>query len=307
MKNRKFIFAFLILVILLPLLSVSVSASGELVVEKGLGSITYNGDKYVRVDSSTVHSVNYSDPIHNVVFSDSDDEAIVYANAFANDSAIELFVDYSAGGSGYYYYIRSDLIAEYEQAMVGDCKRVTLYLDFGSVELDTPSLCGEKLLIKGYELDAYPHTNGYVYPMCLDDTVTLRDRGYIVSTYEGEFFYVDQYQFGEYMNSDTLSLCQTLTVWRITDKDVIAQIKEYSHNEYFEDDDHGDELDMFIPGLVIFGVALGLLPLAGGIVALISSMKSKAPYKKYLRIVAILCLAAAAVTIATVILCVILA
>ncbi len=304
MKNRKFLFALLIFVLLLPLLTVSASAQDELLVAEGLGSVTYNGEQYVRVDSSTIHSVNYSDRVYDIVFSPSDEEAIAYANAYANDSAIELFVDYNAGGSGYYYYINSDLVAQYEQAMIGDCKRGMLYLDYGSIEIDTSSLYGQKILIKGYELDAYPFVNGYVYPMCCDGDVTLSDRGYIVSTYEGEFFYVDQYQFGEYKN---LSFCESVTLWRITDKNVIAEIKEYSHNDYIEDDYYGDEFDMFIPGLIIFGAALGLLPLAAGIVTLIASMKSKAPYKKYLRTVAIFCFAAAAVTVVTIVICVILA
>ena len=303
MKNRKIIFTLLIFVLLLPLLTLSVSARGEITVSEGFGSVTYNGEKYVRVDSSTVHSVNNSDPVYDIVFSPSDEEAIAYANAYANDSAIELFVDYNAGGSGYYYYIRSDLFAQYEQAMIGDCKRVVLYLDFGSMELDTSSLYGEKILIKGYELDAYPFVNGYVYPMCYDGDITLSDRGYIVSTYEGEFFYVDQYQFGEYKN---LSFCESVTLWRITDNDIIAQIKEYSHNDYLEDDYYGDEFDMFIPGLIILGAVLGLLPLAAGIAALIASMKAKSPYKKLLRTVAIFCFVVVAVTLATVVICIIL-
>ncbi len=303
MKNRKILFTLLIFVLLLPLLTLSVSARGEITVSEGLGFVTYNGEKYVRVDSSTVHSVNDSDHVYDIVFSPSDEEAIAYANAYANDSAIELFVDYNAGGSGYYYYIRSDLIAQYEQAMIGDCKRAVLYLDYGSVELDTSSLYGEKILIKGYELDAFPFVNGYVYPMCCEGDVTLSDRGYIVSTYEGEFFYVDQYQFGEYKN---LSFCESVTLWRITDNDIIAEIKEYSHNDYLEDDYYGDEFDMFIPGLIILGAVLGLLPLAVGIVTIIASAKAKPPYKKYIRTVAIFCFAAAAVTVVTIVICIVL-
>jgi hypothetical protein len=309
MKNRKIFLSILTVVLLLTLLTLPTSALGEIEVAEGLVSLTYNGDEYVRVDSSDISSVNDTMTVYNISFADADEDVMIYAIAYANDSAIELYIDYDLGGSGYYYYVRQDLLDEYNQALSGKATQGEMYLEFDSVQITIPSLRGEKQTIKGYELDAFPNFVGYVYPLCLDGDITLYDKGFVMSTFDGEYFYVDQCQFGKYMNQSELSVCDTVTIWRITDKNIIGMIEDGTFGDFYEDDynDFGDELNAFIPGLIIFGAALGLLPLAVGIVALIASMKAKAPYKKYLRIVAILCLAAAAVTIATVILCAILA
>ena len=312
MKNRKIILSILTVVLLLPMLVLPASALGEIEVAEGLESLIYNGDTFVRVDSADIYSVNDTVTVYNVSFSDADADAIVSAIAHANDSAIELCVDYELGGSGIYYYIRSDLVNEYRKAFLEGCNKCEINFDLEAYRIKFSSLHGEELTIKGYELDTFPNFEAYVLPLCFDGDVTLFEKGYIVSNYKGEFFYVDQYQFGEYMNSGALSFCKTLTVWRITDKGTLEILKSATDNDDYYDDDYYDNdydegLNAFIPGLVIFGAVLGLLPLAGGIVAFIASSKAKAPYKKYLRTVAIFCLAAAAVTIATVILCVILA
>ena len=308
MKTRKIFLSILTVVLLLSLLALPANALGGIEVAEGLGSLTYNGEKYIRVDSSNVSSVNDTMNVYDVSFSGADEDAMVYAIAYANDSAIELYVDYDLGGSGYYYYVRQDLLDDYNQALSGKATQGEMYLEFDSVGITIPSLRGEKRSIKGYELDAFPTFIGYVYPICLDGDVTLYDMGFVVSTFEGEYFFVDQYQFGEYMGQSELNFRDTVTVWRITDKDIIKEIEDSSFG-FFEDDydDFDEDLNMFIPGLIIFGAALGLLPLAAGIVTLIASLKAKAPYKKYLRTVAIFCFAAAAVTVVTIVICIVLA
>lgn len=311
MKNRKILFALLVLSLLLSLLSVTVSAAGKLVVDEGLSSLTYNGEKYVRVESSAIDTINYTSTVYSISFSASDEKIISYASAFANDYAIEIYIDYESGGSGVYYYVRSDLLDEYELTLKYGGERGEMHLDYSSIEVDIDKLYGEKLTLAGYELDSFPINNGYVSHYCFDGYLTFFARGYILSNNDGEFFYVDTYQFGEQKTWSELAYCDNITVWRITDKSVIGSIREHSDNTY--DDYYGDiyddysETDMFVPGLIIFGAVLGLLPLIVGIVTIIISAKAKAPYKKWLRMISGFCFAAAAITVVTIIVCVILA
>ena len=79
--------------------------------------------------------------------------------------------------------------------------------------------------MKGYELNYYSFL-GFVYTKGLDGDIESSARGYVFGDLGGSYYYVDYYQFG-HDRVDDLSLCESVTVWEINDRKIIADIEEY--------------------------------------------------------------------------------
>ncbi len=309
MKNRRFLFTLVLLVLLLPTLVITASAKGGAVVSEDYTTVTYDGNTYVRVNGDDVTTANDADNVYDITFEGTDKDSVSDALLYANDAAIELTVYYKSGGCGSYVYVRDDLLDEYTDFLKngGDSYEISVY--HGLVNADSEEIFGQKLIFKGYELNYYDLI-GEVDTTGLNGTISSWRRGYVFRDTGNSFYYVDYYQFGEELTYNELTMKDSVTVWKITDADTVEEIELYLDEFFYDigyDDDTFEDGEMFVPGLIILAIALGLLPLAAGIVTFIISRKADTPYKQYLRAVSICCLAAFVVTVVTIIICIILA
>lgn len=308
MKNRKFLFTLILIAILLPTLVITASAKGGAVVSEDYSTVTYDGNTYIRVDPSHIDTVNDTDSVYDITFEGSNKHSISDTYLYANDTALKLTVFYKSGGDGSYAYVRDDLLDEYADFVKNGGDRYKIDLYYGLVDVASEEIFGQKMIFKGYELNYYNSIGG-VYTTGLDGAVSSCFRGHVFSDTDNNFYYVDYYQFGERLTREDLAMQESVTVWKITDADAVEEIElymdEFSHDIGYDDDPFVDD-GMFVPGLIILAIALGLLPLAIAIVSFVFSRKAGAPYRQYLRAVSICCLVAFVVTLITVIICIVL-
>ena len=312
MKKQKFLLVILSVLLLIPILSVSVSAFGWTAkVNSDYSAITWNGHNYIRVDSSHIAYVNGGEYISDLALPQSEYDHVSSVEAYGNEYAIELHLQFNQGGYTSYYYIREDRLDEYENALKNGTGEFSVYLGwigFGSnetISASRDSLFSNPVTMKGHEVARYQNIV-YVDQTIFDGTLELASRGYIFKDENGRFYFLDYYQFDNYsyIGMD-VSENDTVTVYEITDKDIIDALSDDTHgnNNYY--DVQMDTVGYFIFSVVIFAIALGVLPCVIALASFILGFFIKKGYKKFFFIISALCVLAAVFTFIAVLLSVI--
>ena len=295
MKTRKFLFALIIfslLVSLMALPSAALFGNYRITVSEDYTYLTYEGEKYIRVESSfSVINTVYTEDIRF----EGGDAKVDWCEAEANGSAVRLYVDYTDGGSGTYLYIKESLLESYADFLSNGGDSYTFEVSRGSLDIDRDDLYASPLLVKGYELNYYSYV-GPINTTGLDNTLFM-SCGYIMKNADNEYFYVNDVS----QNTD-LTMQSEVTIWQITDEKVISEIHGIVFGVIWDND--GDvEIDDggLIFGVIILALVLGALPLVAGIVTFILSLKKDKQSKTLLRIISALCAAAFVITLVTII------
>lgn len=312
MKKQKFLLVILSVLLLIPLLSVSVSAFGWTAqVNSDYSAITWNGHNYIRVDSSHIAYVNGGEYIRDLALPQSEYDHVSSVEVYGNEYAIELHLQFNQGGYTSYYYIREDRLDEYKDALKNGTGEFSVYLGWiglGSnetISASRDSLFSNPVTMKGHEVARY-QTIVYVDQTIFDGTLELSSRGYIFKDENGRFYFLDYYQFDNYsyLGMD-ISNNGTMTVYEITDKDIIDALSDDTHvnNNYY--DVQTGTVGYFIFSVVIFALALGVLPCVIALASFILGFFIKKGYKKFFFIISALCVLAAVFTFIAVLLSVI--
>ena len=295
MKTRKFLFALVILSLLVSLTALPSAAlfgNYRITVSEDYSYLTFDGEKYIRVESSfSVINTVYTEDIRF----EGGDAKVDWCEAEANGSAVRLYVDYTDGGSGTYLYIKESLLESYADFLSNGGDSYTFEVSRGSLDIDRDDLYASPLLVKGYELNYYSYV-GPINTTGLDNTLCI-PCGYIMKNADNEYFYVKD----ENPNTD-LTMQSEVTIWQITDEKVISEINGIVFGVIWDND--GDvEIDGggLIFGVIILALVLGALPLVAGVVTFILSLKKDKQSKTLLRIISALCAAAFVITLVTVI------
>lgn len=295
MKTRKFLFALVILSLLVSLTALPSAAlfgNYRITVSEDYSYLTFDGEKYIRVESSfSVINTVYTEDIRF----EGGDAKVDWCDAEANGSAVRLYVDYTDGGSGTYLYIKESLLESYTDFLSNGGDSYTFEVSRGSLDIDRDDLYASPLLVKGYELNYYSYV-GPINTTGLDNTLFM-SCGYIMKNADNEYFYVKD----ENPNTD-LTMQSEVTIWQITDEKVISEIHGIVFSVIWDNDDDIDfEGDGLIFGVIILALVLGVVPLVAGVVTFILSLKKDKQSKTLLRIISALCAAAFLITLVTII------
>ena len=295
MKTRKFLFALVILSLLVSLTALSSAAlfgNYRITVSEDYTYLTYEEEKYIRVESSfSVINTLYTEDIRF----EGGDAKVDWCEAEANGSAVRLYVDYTDGGSGTYMYLKESLLDDLNEFLTNGGDSYTFEVSRGSLDIDRDDLYASPLLVKGYELNYYSYV-GPINTTGLDNTLFM-SCGYIMKNADNEYFYVKDVS----QNTD-LTMQSSVEIWQITDEKVISEIHGIVFGVIWDND--GDvEIDDggLIFGVIILALVLGALPLVASIVTFILSLKKDKQSKTLLRIISALCAAAFVITLVTVI------
>ena len=276
MKTRKILLFVLALALISSLLTIIPSAdSGKITISEDYSTVTYNGKEYFYFpELINVYDTEDFDSEHFDLTPEQERE-IHSVTAYINEGVyLRLSISFRKGGNLYDIYICVDYLDEYQQFITKGGSEYSFY-DYRSYEnvyIDRKDVFKSAVVINSYEL-LYYEKYAEVTSTSADGCLRVHS-GNILYDNGGNYYYYD-------FNSDN---GDTVTLWKLD-------------TSIFEED-QDDVLDMpfesdFMLGFstVIISLFFGAIPLAGLIVCLVLSFKSKQPYRRGLRIVTLLCAA----------------
>lgn len=287
MKTRKILLFVLALTLISSLLVIIPSADGgKIVISEDYNSLTYNGKDYVLFPEMIKGNIN------ETFFSDSDfaltDEQqaeISFITAYAcEDVYIRISISFEKGGYLDYSYINADYIDDYERFLSNGGAEYTFfdYKNYEDVYIKGTDIFQNPIKVKSYEI--------YYYEVFSPVNTTSAD-GYF-SAYSGDILFDNDGNYYYYdFNADNGEYA------------ILYQIDSSIFQE-------GDIIDVpfddggfiVVISAVLLSLFFGAIPLAALIVCLILSFKANHPYRRGLRIAAILCAIEIVAFIATMIL-----
>ena len=288
MKN-KICILITVIIVLTSLLCLPISAAeGDLLsISEDYQSATYNGKLFIRIDDSyTISQGERSIAEDHIELTEEQSLEIstVYANV--SDRFLSVELNFNKGGYAIYTYIDSAYIDEFEAFINGSGDEFVFYREYygNSVDIKHDMLFGEEITMKGYQISYYDLNSNSVYTMD-ESNYYQKECGNIFKDENGEYYYVDYYQFGpEYAKSFDPSEHETVTVWKITDQSLISKLNVIFIEIELDDYDSETPTIMLVLCAFVLCVALGVLPLIAFVLCLSFSFKAKAPYNKLLLI-----------------------
>ena len=303
MKMKKIFILVLVTATLLSLSVIPISAArSDIEISENYATLTYAGEEYVLVDSDNEYAADTEYHSGNVSLTDTQSDEIAYIEAYTSDNFVDLYIEFNKGGNASYLYVRRDSLDKFRSFEENGGDEYTVSLFYGNVTTSADKLFGKAMTIKGYELSYY-YCADMVYESALDGEVRdLSTCRYLFNDGNGNILYFD-YELSLSEKDLDPAMNKTLTVWQITDAELLSSIRDNAFEGTYDDMNSGDiEGAPIVFAVIIFAFFLGLVPLAGAIVCFILSFNASVPYKKHLRIAAAILAAAALVAALTVIL-----
>ena len=280
----------LILIACAFIIPVFAKDTNALHISESYKTVTYKGEAYDLCDATYLNLNPSSDYIYNIELTAAQQNEIESVNAYDYGAFIMLDLYFSRGGGSTLYYLNrdyADALCDFIQDGGSQYEIMTegyLYNSF-SISASRHELYGTPLYMQGYEIMQHKyHATVLNYS---DDMSFEKVLGNIITDGDGNFYFVDYYQFGaenaEYFDPIYYG---TVRVYKITDKDLLSTFMG-------DDDLSSDYEDEYtsIPLAIISGailtILLGIAPLVGAILCLIFSYKAKRPYRQLLRATAI--------------------
>ena len=246
---------------------------GKIVISEDYNSVTYNRNDYVYIPENIRGSAN------ETFLSDSDfaltkeqQEEISSITAYAcEDVYMYISISFEKGGYLEDCYINVDYIDDYEEFLAEGGTEYTFfdYENYEDVYIKRADIFKNPVKVKSYEI--YYYENYSTVHTISADGYFWSYSGDILFDNDGNYYYYD-------FNSDD---GEYATLCRL-DESIFEQ------NINFYPEFNGNEI-MIGFSAVILCLFFGALPLAALIVCLILSFRSKQPYRRGLRITAIIC------------------
>lgn len=277
MKTRRFLLFVLAIALISSLLVIIPSAKGgRLEVSEDYLTLSYNGNSYTRSSQDTLYG-DYSDRLGSgsdfALTATQKQEISSIAAYIYDDVYIYLEIYFNKGGYIREYYLNDEYSDDYEYFLANGGSTYTFYNydQYKSVSVDKKDFLTSSSVMKKHEI-AYYTTFAPVETVSENGYFNIQS-GYIICDSDGNYFYYDIYDFE--------SPDDNVTVWKL-DKALFVEDNIEIDIEF----DNGVVIGF---AGVILSLFFGAIPLAGLIVALILSFKSKQPYRRGLRILAIIC------------------
>ena len=259
-------------------------------ISENYNTVTYKGEAYDLCDATYLNLNLSSDYIYNIELTATQQNEIESVTAYDYGAFIMLDLYFTKGGGSTLYYLNRDhdhtLIdfignggSHYEIMTSG-----FLY-DSVSFSASKHEIYGTPLYMQGYEIMQHEY---YATVLNYSDDMSFEKvSGNIITDGDGNFYFVDYYQFGaenaEYFDPIYYG---TVQVYKITDKDILSRL-DGDDTDIIIDGGGYDPLPMQIISTVFLVLLLGIAPLAAAVVCLIFSFKANHPYNKFLRAIAI--------------------
>lgn len=297
MRKCKLLYAFILVFCLTLPLSLSVSAADDntVALSEDYTELEYRGEVYRLFNyyESEVYlaGLEYFDA--DVTLSDKQIEAIDYYEVFSSDIAINLDITFVDGGYRSLYYLRvgsEGRIADFLAEGSG------LYTTFGSfggiVEMSAAELLSERVTLPASEYIRY---SAVPVTEVSADGLLERDAGEYIITSDGDAYFLDYSLIGTDSEDFLPPLHGNLTVWRITDTELLEKLKS--------DDPIAPQLGEGILVMLLLAVLafiFGAIPLASLITSLILLPRFGKKYRRLLILIASLAAATLVLFIVTV-------
>jgi len=291
---KKFLYAVLVLLMLVPMLCPAVSASSaNITVTNNYETLTVYGTGYTLFRYSDLDeiSINRSDFAGESVQTIGDGADIIAGVSIRNNverTVIRIVYTYENGMELTLYYLRDDCRAEYERIISRKAEELILAFDRWDEEDDYPIrrdvLMGETVTLHRTEISFANYTPVSAFS---SDGVYSVMYGCIFVR-EGEYFYADAAESGmEYPYSfEGYRALSSFPAHRITDEDLISVLdKNFDNVDYgtLYEDDTSDTISVGF-----FGFVFGFVPLVLCVLFLILAILAKGEYRKLYGIIAAL-------------------
>ncbi len=315
MRSKRIIFLILTFAMLLSLLCLpTAAADNELYIAPDYSYVSFNGVKYIRIDTDDVSYIQTNRRIYEMELGILKDEIdMVYANA--NDTFIELDVYYIKGGYGNYVYIKESMLQSYNKLLIEGGDPYNISATFGTVSVTRDKMFSKELLMRGYELNYYTKA-GNVTTLGMNGDISI-ECGYVFYDNNGSFYYFDYHRStGGIAYTGSTEMLDSVTVFEITDEDTIAELMENIPSDSINPDEFPDGEDDIpvgdstegglIVGIFLLIFVFASLPFIAGLVTFILSFKASGEYKLHLRIISAVCAAAVITIFLTILVCIML-
>ena len=275
MKTRKFLLFVLALALISSLLIIVPSADGgNVVISEDYNSVTYNGNDYVYFpEAISGNSDQTFIPDSEFSLTDEQKAEISSITAYASEDVyIHISISFEKGGYLEDYYINVDYIDDYETFLAEGGAQYVFYdhENYEEIHLKRADIFKNPVKVKSYEVYYYENYSP-VHTISTDGYFSVYS-GDILCDNEGNYYYYDHL---------SAPVGEHVTLWKLD-----GAIFEEDINFYPDYD--GNELIIGLSAVII-SLFLGAIPLAALIVCLVLSFRSKQPYRRGLRITAILC------------------
>ncbi len=188
MKKIRIISALAIISLLMSLMLLPVSAWGkDITVSSDFSYIEYDGEKYIRVSSDELYAVHAGEHIGDIYY-EGGDGVISYADAYADENAVELWINFKSGGNAVYYYIKDSILSDFYALVNQGGEEYRIELFRGSVKMTREQLVGKEISISEDMLDRYIFTGDVLF-YAFDESISI-SKGYMINDLDGNYFYV---------------------------------------------------------------------------------------------------------------------
>ncbi|MBR2336315.1 MAG: hypothetical protein IKA62_08880 [Clostridia bacterium] len=294
MKKRIFALALAVLMaVSLLCLGVMAKKMEVVTLKDDLKEAYYQGNTYVRINASVITEFNgLSEGLH-FELSDGQSADIINVSGERYGDILVINLEYTLGGFSTFYYHRESTLDAYN-AFINGGGEVYIFdmsVFYPFIPTDTREVAAKDVFVNKLEIPG--HKVEYYSEVCKvtaqsDDGVYSITTGYLLNDDGGSYYYLDVRQFGATRAEDfNPHDHDTVVIWDVTEAE---WLKEAIGDEDDIEFPLGGSVDSFIGTLsiIVFAFGLGVVPLVGMILCLTLTAKAANPYKRYIRIVALL-------------------
>lgn len=286
--NRKITFLAIVILSVLALCVPAMAAAQPGTISEDFKEVYYQGETYVMLNTGSQMSVNvdWSQKL-TIQLTQAQKQEVSEVTATAGKNVVIVHFRFENGANEYVSYLNSKQIATYENMEKGVAEYYELVAENDTFPTDPIKVSPEKLLanpvsVKGISLAQYT-----LYPVegySLDEELSCT-MGYLIYCDKDTVYYLSCYGFEEgYVTEPNLMLYDTVTVYQITDAELLKQLCETEESD--EVSEMSDTAEYIIVG--ILSVMFIVIPAVIGIVFMVLSFKATQPYKKYFKAISAL-------------------
>lgn len=257
-----------------------------------LKTLYINGESYTRADTTLVYADYEQIEGMQLALPENLKGEVSHYTVYADEAELSYSVNITYKDGAYLHasYILSDCIDELSSIAKGNGG--SYYIDFESPYGNTVNTERALLLGEKTELDAnklFDYGEQYTVAVTINSERFTYKKGVLYS-YNKEFYFIDFAEI-ELKAGDSFNVYdyETLTAWRITDKELIEKLKKAENKNYGSFFGISDENLVTTVAAVFFIIVFCVVPFAILIAAIILAIRSKYKYRKMFTAIGILC------------------
>ena len=280
MKKYKILISVLSLIVIL--LSISVVASGEseyiMRISDDYLSIEVDGQRYVRVrnwlDGVIFDQETYISEV--IEYTEKQENDIQSVSTWAGDHSYRLFITFKEGGNITEYYVREDMIDEYNlvASLQGSLYSTTFFHDQPDVIMGKDILFGESISVSVSE---FMTLRKYLVFNTCDQIDFKKESGLMATDFDGNCYYFDYRE-----NSYDPEIHTELDLQNV----ILHKVNSSLIHDSMVEEEEERSFGFIYTTIVLAFLFLCILPLGFVIFCIIKHKKAKQPYKTVYKLAA---------------------